>query len=126
MRLWVPQDDVLTNVSSSQHRTKEEMYRYISIDIDQEVGQDADSQRTVEKCLKSFFQPEDREIKCEKCEDGQIATQTMRALSKPTTLLMHLKRFVLVEKEQGVNDTENQKENDRSSFEMTFRKNKVS
>ena len=103
------------------------MYRYLSLDLEEDNDQNENMQRTVEKCMASFFQPEDREIKCEKCKEGQIATQTMRVLSRPKTLLLHLKRFVLVEKETTVenNDAENQPENGRSGFEMTFRKNKV-
>jgi hypothetical protein len=90
------------------------MYRYLSIDItDNEASpQDVDggtppAKHTVEKCLEQFFRPEARELKCEKCEEGQEATQTMRILSTPKAMLLHLKRFVFVEKE------------------MTFQKNKV-
>jgi uncharacterized UBP type Zn finger protein len=98
----------------ASYRTKEEMYRYLSIDItDNEASpQDVDGdtpapKHTVEKGLAQFFRPEEREIKCEKCEEGQEATQTMRILSTPKAMLLHLKRFVFVEKE------------------MTFQKNKV-
>ena len=90
------------------------MYRYLSIDItDNEASpQDADEdtpppKHTVEKGLAQFFRPEEREIICEKCKVGQEATQTMRILSTPKAMLLHLKRFVFVEKE------------------MTFQKNKV-
>ena len=96
------------------------MYRYLSIDIDHGDVQDGDTKRAVDKCLESFFQPEDREIKCEKCDYGRTATQTMRILSRPTSLLLHLKRFVIVEKAPSDNnDTEN------NEFEITFRKNKA-
>jgi uncharacterized UBP type Zn finger protein len=103
-----------TYLCFASYRTKEEMYRYLSIDItDNEASpQDVDggtppAKHTVEKCLEQFFRPEARELKCEKCEEGQEATQTMRILSTPKAMLLHLKRFVFVEKE------------------MTFQKNKV-
>ena len=113
------------------YRTKEEMYRYLSIDIadDTERGTDSlDHKRTVEKCLDHFFRPEDRELKCEKCDDGTVATQTMRILSRPKAMLLHLKRFVLVEKTRAQTDekSENQPTNTSPGVEMTFRKNKVS
>jgi ubiquitin C-terminal hydrolase len=97
------------------------MYRYLSIDID---GWDFDAQNpdaskaSVDRCLELFFSPGDREIKCEKCEDGRIATQTMKILSQPKAILLHLKRFVLVETQVG--DIEND-----TSKEISFRKNKV-
>jgi hypothetical protein len=101
----------------------------MSIDIAHEQEKGA-TKPTVEKCLEQFFRPEDREIKCEKCEYGTVATQTMRILSQPKALLLHLKRFVLVEKprvQADENAKENQPENSTSpGIEMTFRKNKVS
>jgi uncharacterized UBP type Zn finger protein len=103
-----------THLCFASYRTKEEMYRYLSIDItDNEASPldvDDDSpppKHTVEKCLAQFFRPEAREVKCEKCEEGQEATQTMTILSTPKAMLLHLKRFVFVEKE------------------TTFQKNKV-
>ena len=76
------------------HRTKEEYYRYLSVDID---SSDPAQQPTVQGCVEQFFQPEDRELKCEKCEEGTAATQTLQILSRPRAVLVHLKRFVLVE-----------------------------
>jgi ubiquitin C-terminal hydrolase len=111
------------------YRTKEEMYRYLSIDINADETEDngdssVSQKRTVEKCLEHFFKPEDREIKCEKCDDGQVATQTMRVLSRPKAMLLHLKRFVLEEKpREDNNNAENQAPN--TSPGMTFRKNKA-
>jgi ubiquitin C-terminal hydrolase len=64
------------------------MYRYLSVDI-------PSSSCTVQECLETFFQPEDREIKCEKCKEGKVATQTLKVLQKPKAMLLHLKRFVL-------------------------------
>lgn len=89
-------------------RNKEEMYRHLSIDIiaDDEVSnlhsKDNEvltvSKATVRKSLEHFFQPETREIKCEKCTDGTHAEQTLRILSQPKLLLLHLKRFIVVER----------------------------
>ena len=109
-------------------RTKEEMYRYLSIDIADDSKDTSDRQRTVEKCLNNFFLPEDRELKCEKCEEGQVASQTMRILSRPKALLLHLKRFVLVEKPRTPIETADNEAVEAvvPGVEMTFRKNKVS
>ena len=110
-------------------RTKEEMYRYLSVDIDNatesaESKENLDvkkTKRTVDKCLKAFFEPEDREIKCEKCEEGTVATQTLKVLNQPKAILLHLKRFVLVERPRKKFD-----ESDESAgVEITFRKNKA-
>lgn len=97
------------------------MYRYLSLDIADDSKDSSGQKRTVETCLDHFFQPEDRELNCEKCEDGTEATQTMRILSRPKAVLVHLKRFVLVEK-PGVENSENQS----PRIAMTFRKDKVS
>mmetsp|Transcript_49215 Transcript_49215/g.119269 ORF Transcript_49215/g.119269 Transcript_49215/m.119269 type:complete len:196 (-) Transcript_49215:245-832(-) len=45
-----------------------------------------------------------REIKCEKCGDGQFAEQTMRILSAPKALILHLKRFAVVEAPRTTTD----------------------
>ena len=63
--------------SCGYSRSKEELYRHLSIDI----GED-DESWGVERSLEHFFQAEDREIKCEKCEDGNCATQTMEIISR--------------------------------------------
>jgi len=95
-------------------RTKEEMYRYLSLDIhDERLGHSLNT--TVERCLGKFFEPEDREIKCEKCEEGIEATQTLRVLSRPRVLLLHLKRFRVVETRTGGTD----------EMEIRVQKNKV-
>lgn len=90
------------------------MYRYLSIDI---ASPGANGKPTVEQCLERFFQPEERDINCEKCKDGCKATQTMRIISRPKVLLLHLKRFVLVEVPRG--------ENDQQSMGVTFKKNRT-
>jgi uncharacterized UBP type Zn finger protein len=101
-------------------RSKVEMYRYLSIDID---GWDFDPQNpdtckpSVDRCLEIFFSPEEREVKCEKCDDGEIATQTMQILSQPKAMLLHLKRFVLVETKPA--------DDLSTSLEVSFKKNKV-
>jgi uncharacterized UBP type Zn finger protein len=55
--------------------SKEETYRHLSIDIIKDGGLSYDSaelttlsEASVEKSLAHFFQPEVREIKCEKCD----------------------------------------------------------
>ena len=90
------------------------MYRYLSLDIGCN-DQESSIHPTVERCLESFFEPEDREIKCEKCEDGVEATQTLRVLSRPRVLLLHLKRFTMVEKRTAGAD----------EMEVSFQKNKT-
>jgi hypothetical protein len=65
-------------------RSKQEIYRHLSIDIingdDGKEGEDV--KYSVEKSLAHFYQPETREIKCEKCDDGVDASQTIRILSR--------------------------------------------
>ena len=97
-------------------RSKEEMYRYLSIDIAQNnanTGDPSSMKPAIDSCLANFFAPEDREVNCEKCKDGKVATQTMKVLSVPKVILLHLKRFMAVEK-QGAEETE-----------LVFKKNKV-
>lgn len=78
------------------------MYRYLSLDIVQK-----EERPNIEECLEAFFQPEDREIKCEKCQDGLVAEQTMKVLSRPKAILLHLKRFAMVEQPRKDDDTPN-------------------
>ncbi len=116
----------------SDYRTKEEMYRYLSLDIDTGDDEIASTQEiivapktTVEQCLKKFFQPEDRELKCEKCRDGNVATQTMRILSRPNALLIHLKRFKLVERPISLESIAKENENRSPGIEISFQKNRA-
>ena len=105
------------------------MYRYLSIDIPSTAKPDGgkvnidakEAKRAVDKCLKSFFEPEDREIKCEKCDDGNVATQTLKVLSQPKAILLHLKRFVMVEIPRKKLDDSNEP----AGVDITFRKNKA-
>ncbi|KAG7370839.1 ubiquitin carboxyl-terminal hydrolase [Nitzschia inconspicua] len=113
----------LTCQSCGYFRTKDEMYKNLSLDITRPAAHDSESgfaQASVESCLSSFFQPELREINCEKCAEGRFATQQMKILSKPKALLLHLKRFIV--EERPVND-----ENDPngSTTELVFRKKKT-
>ena len=111
----VPTDDFCMSVqvclkccSCGYTRNKEEMYRHLSIDIisDDEVSNlDSNDNEvttvsiaTVQKSLEHFFQPEVREIKCEKCVDGTHAEQTLQIISQPKLLLLHLKRFIVIER----------------------------
>lgn len=78
--------------SCKYSRCKEEMYRHLSLDI----GKNKNGEPwTVDQGLEQFFQPEHRDIKCEKCKEGLAATQTMTVKSRPKALLLHLKRFIV-------------------------------
>ncbi|KAL7453474.1 hypothetical protein ACHAWC_005147 [Mediolabrus comicus] len=93
--------------SCGYSRSKDELYRHLSVD----VGEDANEEGwSVERSLEQFFQDEERELKCEKCETGTTATQTMEIISRPKALLLHFKRFIVTQKENA---------------EMVLRKNKV-
>jgi uncharacterized UBP type Zn finger protein len=59
-------------------RSKEEMYRHLSIDVGEDIENDP---WTVKRGLEQFFQPEKRELKCEKCSEGVFATQTTEIIS---------------------------------------------
>ena len=157
----VPTDDFCMSVqvclkccSCGYARNKEEMYRHLSIDVisdDEATPLDSKddevrtvSLATVQKSLEYFFQPEIREINCEKCSDGTHAEQTLRILSQPKLLLLHLKRFIVVEQRiypaATAIDVENQPPNNQLSpslisttppadvapqIEYVFKKNKA-
>eukprot|EP00571_Detonula_confervacea_P004325 CAMPEP_0172320450 /NCGR_PEP_ID=MMETSP1058-20130122/40638_1 /TAXON_ID=83371 /ORGANISM="Detonula confervacea, Strain CCMP 353" /LENGTH=1122 /DNA_ID=CAMNT_0013035725 /DNA_START=84 /DNA_END=3449 /DNA_ORIENTATION=- len=114
--------------SCGYSRSKDEMYRHLSVD----VGEDSDLEKwTVERSLKQFFQPEKREIKCEKCDSGKTATQTMEIISLPKALLLHFKRFIVTQEMKGspiARDNSKGKENQAGPpprMEMVLRKNKA-
>jgi ubiquitin C-terminal hydrolase len=107
--------------SCGYSRSKEEMYRYLSIDVGDGNFNLRDPnfiQPKVDLCLKRFFSAEDREVNCEKCEEGKIATQTMKILSKPKVILLHLKRFFVAERQITEKDNS-------TSTEIVLKKNKV-
>jgi uncharacterized UBP type Zn finger protein len=54
------------------------MYRHLSLDVGEDIENDP---WTVKRGLEQFFQPEKRELKCEKCSDGKTATQTIEIIS---------------------------------------------
>jgi hypothetical protein len=88
-RALLPTDDFrltvevcLQCVSCQYSRSKQEMYRHLSLDI---VTGDSDTpmaaMASITAGLAQFFQPEVREIRCEKCAEGTHASQSMRVLS---------------------------------------------
>lgn len=124
------------------------MYRNLSVDIVNSDKEGMPSEASVEQSLTHFFQPEEREIKCEKCADGTHASQTMRILqryatafsasiaspyyvlltlhvrpSRPKFLILHLKRFIFVE-QPVQRPSENQPPNSPPQVEYVFRKNR--
>jgi ubiquitin C-terminal hydrolase len=90
-----------------------EMFRHLSLGVEGDPGHDGPI--SIQKSLESFFKPEEVEIKCEKCETGKTALQTMKLVNRPKALLLHLKRFVVEHRK---------KEN--GEFETVCRKNKAS
>ncbi|KAL7567704.1 hypothetical protein ACA910_012041 [Epithemia clementina (nom. ined.)] len=103
--LQLPTDDFRLTVLVSLQcthchytRTKEEMYRHLSIDLPSSNNSNSLAAAQIPSSLNDFFQPEVREIRCEQCAQGTHVRQTMQIVSKPKRLLLHLKRFVFVEK----------------------------
>ena len=80
----------------SKYRRKEEMYRYLSLDIvsDKTSGSTAADasvcEASVKNSLANFFQPEVREIKCEKCATGTHVEQTLHILKRYVNKSSHL------------------------------------
>jgi uncharacterized UBP type Zn finger protein len=60
------------------NRHKDEMHRCLSVDI---VQDPISGESSIESSVKQFFEPELREIKCEKCEDGTHANQSLSIAS---------------------------------------------
>jgi hypothetical protein len=63
----------------------DELYRHLSIAVDRKRPTSEDGERpkwTVGDGMKRFFEPEQREVKCEKCKEGTTATQTHRITSR--------------------------------------------
>jgi ubiquitin C-terminal hydrolase len=78
----------LTCDSCKYRRSHTETYLHLSL----ELG--TDSCFSVEDCVRKFFAPEKREIKCEKCFHSS-AMQTTEVTKLPNALLFHLKRFIV-------------------------------
>ena len=101
------------------------MYRHLSIDVADNTKNKDKQKWTVDKGLQKFFQPETLDIRCEKCKEGQSATQNMEIISFPKVLLLHLKRFIISEK-YSENDKSAHSPTSQSNVTLSFRKNKVS
>jgi len=105
-------------------RSREEFYRHLSVDWEKMPTVNLGESWGVERSLEWFFQAEDRELNCEKCESGTSATQTMEIISRsvffhvvlrllqplnsfhstfpllmiisrPKAILLHFKRFIV-------------------------------
>ena len=66
--------------SCGYSRSREILFRHLSIDVGGE--EDEVDSWEVQRSLEHFFQAEDREFNCEKCEEGTCATQTMEIISR--------------------------------------------
>jgi len=99
-------DVCLTCDHCQYSRSKKEMYRHLSVSIENNNGNGNDDNNhplTIEQGISQFFRQEQREIKCEKCNDGTTATQSMSIVSRPKALLLHLKRFIVESSGSGEN-----------------------
>jgi DNA-directed RNA polymerase subunit M/transcription elongation factor TFIIS len=114
--------------SCGYSRSKDEMYRHLSVD----VGEDSEIETwTVERSLQQFFQPEKRDLKCERCDAGISATQTLEIISCPKALILHFKRFIVTQEEQHGRKSTVETSDDKDQpvipprMEMVLRKNEV-
>lgn len=114
--------------SCGYSRSKDEMYRHLSVD----VGEDSEIETwTVERSLQQFFQPEKRDLKCERCNAGKTATQTLEIISCPKALILHFKRFIVTQEEQHARKSSVETSDDKDNpviiprMEMVLRKNEV-
>lgn len=82
----------LTCNSCKTVRSKEEEYRYISVEVNEDKKKSGGA--SLIEGLKNFFAPEKREAKCEKCS-CPTATQTMEITRLPRALILHFKRFLV-------------------------------
>lgn len=78
----------LTCESCKYRRSHNESYLHLSL----EIGSSSCS--NIDDCVRKFFAPEKREIKCEKCFHNS-AVQTTEITKLPKALLFHLKRFIV-------------------------------
>jgi len=105
---YLPASHLAPIPARTKYSTKEEIYRHLSIDIVKEKPDDVKpaaataspasicDEASVENSLAAFFQPGVREIKCEKCENGTHAEQTLHILSRyvaTDALLVQLQRI---------------------------------
>ena len=90
----------LTCKGCSWARSKTEVYRHFSLDIE-EVGDNGvgvNQVKSINDALNNFFKPTNVGIRCEKCKCEE-ATKTLEIAKAPGCLLLHLKRFIV---EEGV------------------------
>ncbi|GFH60198.1 hypothetical protein CTEN210_16674 [Chaetoceros tenuissimus] len=82
----------LTCESCKFTRSKDEVYRNISIDVGQ--SNDACQENSIEEGLRNFFKTEKHELKCEKCF-CEAAVVEKQIAKLPKALIIHLKRFIV-------------------------------
>ena len=87
--LALPTDDFRLTVqvrlqctSCGYERTKEELYRHLSIDLPRDDSTTPVEAAQISNSLQAFFKPELREIRCENCTTGTHAQQTMQIVSR--------------------------------------------
>lgn len=80
----------LTCDSCNYSRSHKEIHRYLSLEVDDKNS----GSESIEEGLRRYFEPEKREVKCEKCFSN-ISSQTMEITRLPRCLLLHLKRFIV-------------------------------
>ena len=68
----------LTCQSCGYARTKDELYRHMSVDIPTETS----APPAISSCVADFFEPEIRELICEKCSEGREASQSLTIVSR--------------------------------------------
>ena len=85
-------DVCLTCNSCEYLRSKVELYHHLSVEVGTNQ-EGVEEQWSIGVGLQKFFQPEERELLCKRCEEGKSVTQTLTIKSKPKALLVHLKRF---------------------------------
>lgn len=82
----------LTCASCKFTRSKDEVYRNISIDVGQ--SNDACQENSIEEGLRNFFKTEKHDLKCEKCF-CEAAVVEKQIAKLPKALIIHLKRFIV-------------------------------
>jgi ubiquitin carboxyl-terminal hydrolase 10 len=110
------------------HSTMTEMYRHLSLDLQkrdpcQEVRNDP-NQWSVEDGIAHFFASEQLEVHCEKCYDGNTATQTLAVASRPKSLILQLKRFSVQETPRKIRSSEKMSRDQEGLSELRISKNR--